>query len=137
MSAASLPPLGNGASNALSPPREENFSQKLFALLEARYGDEGFGVDQVCRQLCLSHMQVYRKIKRETGRSPGQLLVEFRMAKAKHLLETTDLPICEVADRTGFGSHNNFSRTFRRLFQCPPARYRANSRPGQVINRLK
>jgi len=57
-------------------------------------------------------------------RTPLNYLTEWRMQLARHLLSDTDMPIIEVATRSGYGSEASFSRIFKRHFNEPPAVFR-------------
>ena len=45
-----------------------------------------------------------RRFREETGQSPGAWLIQQRVRHAQHLLEATDLPVDEVAERAGMGT---------------------------------
>ena len=66
--------------------------------------------------------------KAATGYSPKQYLVLCRIACAKDLLASTDLPVSEVALRSGYSDVNNFIRTFRKESGLTPLRYRERQR---------
>ncbi len=108
------------------------FVRQLTALLEVSYADESFDTSVMCRKLCLCRMQVHRKVKKNIGLIPAKCILYFRLAKAMLLLSNSVHTIGEIACQTGFGSPNNFSRAFRRVFGMTPSQSRQ-----QVINRLK
>lgn len=60
----------------------------------------------------------------EVSMSPIQYLVDYRIHAASLLLRKTELPIAEIANRTGFGSATYFGRMFKRHMGCAPQRYR-------------
>lgn len=66
--------------------------------------------------------------KEATGYSPKQYLVLHRIACAKELLSDGELPVSEVAFRSGFTDVNNFIRTFKRDAGMTPLRYRETHR---------
>lgn len=68
--------------------------------------------------------QVFRKLKALTGKSTTHLIRSIRLAKAKELLETTNLPVSEVGYETGFGNPTYFSRMFQEEFGMPPSSIR-------------
>jgi transcriptional regulator GlxA family with amidase domain len=49
-------------------------------------------------------------------------------ARAQELLETTDLPVETVAERTGLGNAGNLRKIFRRHVRTTPSSYRATFR---------
>ncbi|NLC82767.1 MAG: helix-turn-helix transcriptional regulator, partial [Lentisphaerae bacterium] len=51
-----------------------------------------------------------------------------RMEQAKTLLETTDLPVPDVAEQSGFGSPEYLAAVFRRAFGLTPLKYRRVAR---------
>ena len=66
-----------------------------------------------------------RRFVAETGVPPMQWLTTQRILHARLLLETTDLPIDEVARRCGFGSATLLRHHFDAEVGVPPTRYRA------------
>ena len=68
-----------------------------------------------------------REFKAHYKMPPGKWLNERRLAKAKFLLETTELTIQEIAFDCGFNSPSHFSKMFRESF---------GQRPSSVKKRL-
>ena len=68
----------------------------------------------------LSQSQLYRKIKALTDLSTAGFIRNVRLTKGKHLLETTDLTVSEVAYEVGFTSPNYFSDAFLEMFGARP-----------------
>jgi AraC-like DNA-binding protein len=73
-------------------------------------------------RLSAAHLQ--RLFKRETGLHISQLLSEYRLEIAVHLLSTSDLQIKEIAYAVGYRHHSSFVRAFRRRFAHSPMRHR-------------
>ncbi|MFC8547384.1 GlxA family transcriptional regulator [Streptomyces sp. NPDC057273] len=65
-----------------------------------------------------------RRFRAEAGTTPGQWLTAQRVELAKQLLETSDLTIDHIADRTGFGSGNSLRQHMRAMVGISPAAYR-------------
>jgi CheY-like chemotaxis protein len=105
---------------ARRPDSERAFLEKLEAIVQQHLGETGFGVPQLAEALHMSQMQVYRKLKALTGRTPSQFIRSFRLQKGKELLHTTDLTISEIAYEVGFSDPNYFSRTFHHEFKVSP-----------------
>ncbi len=68
------------------------------------------------------------KFKKETGVSVNAYIRSAKIERAKVLLETTDLPVNEIADRLAFNTPNYFIQTFRETAGMTPARYRDSCR---------
>ncbi len=75
---------------------------------------EPISVDSVADVFGRTPNYVSSKFKKEVGKSFTDFLIELRVGKALNMLKYTDLPISEVAKRTGFSSYAYFSRTFRK-----------------------
>ncbi|WP_042442823.1 transcriptional regulator FtrA [Azospirillum sp. B510] len=71
-----------------------------------------------------------RRFQAMTGTSPGDWLLTERLNRARELLECGNLPVEEVASRTGFGSAATLRHHFRRRLGLSPATYRARFRRG-------
>jgi transcriptional regulator GlxA family with amidase domain len=58
------------------------------------------------------------------GMTPLAWLTQQRLARARELLETTDLPVETVAQRSGLGTGSGLRQHFQRAFGTTPAAYR-------------
>jgi len=72
----------------------------------------------------LSPFHFARAFKHSVGTSPHRYVTERRIERAKSLLLDGDLPICRVAQESGFTSQQHFTGVFRRFTGAPPATYR-------------
>mgnify|MGYP002224365329 FL=1 len=64
--------------------------------------------DALAYNLCISRAQLNRKLKAITGFTTTEYILQVRIALAKHLLDTTDLPIWEVAEKCGMDNATYF-----------------------------
>ncbi len=112
------------ASPAPAKGLNERFLADVNRLLERHYGDEGFGIRQLCEKLGISRTQLHRKLTALTGRSASHFIRDFRLRKARELLGQDHLTIAEVAYAVGFRDPNYFSRTFAEEFGQSPVALR-------------
>ncbi|MGN1249678.1 MAG: helix-turn-helix domain-containing protein, partial [Candidatus Spyradocola sp.] len=63
----------------------------------------------------------------QVGYSPKQYIKLLRLSYARELMETTDLPVTDVAVKCGFADVNNFIRAFRQTYSVPPGKWRHSS----------
>ena len=84
----------------------------------------------LARRLGYSERQVHRTLVAEVGAGPLALARAQRAQTARVLLETTDLPITDVAFAAGFASVRQFNDTVREVFAATPSGLRARRRPG-------
>lgn len=117
---ADMKHLSDAKSDPSRKNLEDTFLQKLQQVVATRLDDPTMGVVDLCRAARLSNMQVNRKLKALTGKTPSQFIRSIRLQKARHLLETTDLNISEIAYDVGFKDPNYFSRSYSEEFGHPP-----------------
>lgn len=65
--------------------------------------------------------------KASMGISPMRYLRQQRMQFARELVETTQLSMCEIADRVGIPDAARFSQAFRSYWQAAPSAWRRNA----------
>lgn len=66
-------------------------------------------------------------LKKETGRTFGDLVTERRMERAQELLAHTGMRILDVAQAVGFDDEAYFARRFKQCFGVAPSAYRSRS----------
>lgn len=103
---------------------EDAFLQKIKDLVEAHLDEADFDISKLARQAGMSRVQLYRKVKALTGKSPSIFVRTIRLQKAKALLQTTALNISEIAYDVGFSDPASFSKTFREQFGESPTEFR-------------
>lgn len=70
---------------------------------------------------------------RQTGRSPVDFLLNYRLERAREMLGSTDMKIYEIAEYTGFDSVSYFNRKFKSVYRHTPAFYRKNAGTNPYI----
>ena len=63
-----------------------------------------------------------------TGMPPHRYVLARRLAQARRLLATSDLPIAVIADQCGFFSQSHLTKCFRASHATTPAAYRRQTR---------
>ena len=93
--------------------RDKQFLKQLHAIIQKNLSDSEFGVEEIGKQIGLSRVQLYRKVKAMTGSSVVDLLRKARLAKAKRLLESRSMSVSEVAYDVGFSAPSYFTKCFK------------------------
>ena len=86
---------------------------------------EDLPLDRLAERAGMSLRTFLRRFRDATGTTPAEWLVGERLALARDLLETTELPVERIATDCGFGSADTLRHHFRRRLATSPARYRA------------
>jgi AraC family transcriptional regulator len=81
---------------------------------------ENLPLAAIAREACLSPYHFQRAFTRAFGRSPHAYQTALRLARARRLLETTELTVTEVCGTVGFESAPSFSALYRRVYGEPP-----------------
>ena len=76
----------------------------------------------------LSPATFYRLFTRTMKTKPNSYLTSLRISRARHLLETTNRTIADIAQECGFCDHSHFVHVFRRERGQTPGFYRAQHR---------
>ena len=78
----------------------------------------------VAARAVMSPRTLNRRFRDQTGTTPLQWLIRQRLIRARILLETTGLPVEEVAAEAGFGSAIALRQHFARAVNTSPVAYR-------------
>ena len=102
---------------------DEQLLKDMKALVEKHLEDDGFTVEQLAQALAMSRMQLYRKLKSLTGKSPDQLIRSIRLQRAAQLLETGRYNVSEVTYMVGYNDLKSFREQFKKEFGVSPSGY--------------
>ncbi|MCC5840219.1 MAG: response regulator [Opitutales bacterium] len=104
---------------------------RLRQVIRERLAEPALSIETVARQAGLSIRQLQRLTREELGQSPGGLVNQMRLEKAKTLLrEAKDLNVAEIAAAVGLSPHY-FNRLFRSLTGLTPLEYRTRGERGE------
>lgn len=85
---------------------------------------ENLSLDSLCRHFYLSPKQLHSVIKKATGLPPKQYVIQQRIAKAKTLITTTDVPIQNIAEAVGIPDYSYFIKVFKSITGHTPTHFR-------------
>ena len=99
----------------------------VLADIDAHFADPG-GLAETAARLGFSAAYLTTRIRKLTGRTYGEWLIERRMIEARRLLGTTDLGVANVATRTGYAEVESLIRRFRAYHGMTPTAWRQSAR---------
>ena len=82
------------------------------------------GVADLAGRLGIGTRHLSRLFAEHLGASPAQVAISWRVQRAKRLMNTTDLPLSEIARAAGFGSVRSFNDTFQKVYRTNPSALR-------------
>lgn len=86
--------------------------------------DSPLRVPELATMVGVSPSRLGALFRRATGGGIIAYQTSLRMARARHLLDTTSAPVKEIADEIGYDDSYYFSRLFRRIHDLSPTEYR-------------
>lgn len=107
---------------------ETEFVEKIKSLTELNYANPEYDLNYIAGVLGITSVHASRKFKKLSGQNFSQYLSEFRLNKAKKLLEETELKISDISVMCGFGSITYFGSVFKKYLFVTPVEYRAKFR---------
>ncbi len=107
---------------------DQQFLAKLNELIKENLDNSEFKVENLAKELSISRVQLYRKVKSIMGLSVSDYITNYKLEKAKALLKTSSLTVSEIAYKCGFSSPSYFSTSFKNQYDTTPANYRKTSR---------
>jgi AraC family transcriptional regulator len=97
--------------------------RRCLELIRARLSED-VSLDELAAEARLSPFHFARMFKQSLGVPPRVYLTRLRVEKACELLETTDLPVTEIAQEVGYSSSQILARVFAKHRQMSPTDYR-------------
>lgn len=102
---------------------DQQFIDKFQSIIKEKMGDATLNVEDLSKEMGLSRVQLYRKLKSLTQYSPNELLRIERLKRAAKRIVSSDLSISEIAYETGFTAPSYFAKCFKDYFGESPTEY--------------
>ncbi len=80
-------------------------------------------VAELAKKSALSRSAFFERFRNQVGVTPMEYLLNWRMALAKSMLQSTQKRIADIAETVGYGSASAFSVAFTRHVGVPPSEY--------------
>ena len=129
--------------NAAPDARDWNVSsdmvRRAMTLIDAGALDEG-DVASLAAELHVGERHLRRLFAAETGTSPNEIARHRRLRRARHLIESTDMPISDIAFSAGYSSLRQFNDSIRSGYGASPSELRRDRKgrlaPARLTIRL-
>lgn len=102
---------------------DRDFLERVVGAIESNMVEEGFGAEMLAGEVAMSVSQLNRKLNALIGQSSGKLIRSMRLQRAADLLTGKAGNVTEIAYMVGFGEQSNFTRAFKKQFNCTPTEY--------------
>ena len=105
--------------------KEDNaFMQRVYQWMDMNYKDPTLDVESLIAYMSMSLADFEGQLKRITNMTPKELISEYRLSKAKLMLEHTDDSIADISFELGFANGSQFTRLFQEAMGMTPSQYR-------------
>lgn len=112
--------------NLSIPNADDTFIKNIIVLIEENIADPTYNVNDLCKELGLSRIQLYRKLKKMIGQSANELMRSVRLKRAAQLLKQQKLTIAEITYQVGFNDLQYFRKCFKKQYGVNPSEYVSN-----------
>ncbi|WP_196139209.1 hybrid sensor histidine kinase/response regulator transcription factor [Aliikangiella sp. G2MR2-5] len=102
---------------------DDTFVKKLMSNIEKYHSNSQFGVEWLADTMALSRRQLSRKAKSLTGRTPSEILANYRLERAADLLLKNSGKVSTIAFNVGFNNLVSFGRAFKQKYGVSPTEY--------------
>jgi signal transduction histidine kinase/DNA-binding response OmpR family regulator len=99
---------------------DRKFVNEFTSYVESNIANDDLSVEDVCKNIGVSKVQLYRKVKALLGINVSDYILNSRLSKAKYMLQHENLTISEIAFKVGFSSPAYFSTVFKSKFGVTP-----------------
>ncbi len=119
--------LGSGGTAYLNQ-EDYDFVKAQLDWLEVNHSNPSLKIDEMVAQSNLNRESYKMRLKELTGMTPKEFVNDFRHRKAVMYIESTDMPIADIAAKTGFDSSISFISAFKQTTGLTPSKYRDQQR---------
>jgi signal transduction histidine kinase/AraC-like DNA-binding protein/ligand-binding sensor domain-containing protein len=102
---------------------DEKFLLRAIEIIENHLDDPDYSVDFFSRDIGMSRVGLYHKLKALTDLSVQEFIFALRLKRAAQLLKQSGLNITEVAYQVGFKDSSHFTKLFKKHFGIPPSAF--------------
>lgn len=110
--------------------RGDRLIDNCLTLMQANI-EEPLKIGELARKQGVSTRKLQRRFHEKTGTGPLTAYRALRIERAQQLLVHTSLSLSEIIVATGFGTHSNLARWFRREYGVSPLTLRKQAFAGQ------
>ncbi|MGP4039355.1 AraC family transcriptional regulator [Gracilibacillus sp. D59] len=110
--------------DAKDDSKNKKISDKMIRIIHENYNKD-ISLDLIAAELHYNPNYLSSIFQKETGYSFSEYLLRYRLNKAKEWLTTTNMSVKEIAERLQYNNSQNFIRSFRKMEEITPGKYRA------------
>lgn len=107
---------------------QDEILRKMVYFIEQNLTCEDYDLELLSRDMGMSRMSLYRKMKTCTDQSPGEFIRDYRLKKAAELLTHSEESISEICFHTGFNDLKSFRIAFKKKYGMTPSDFKKSKK---------
>ena len=112
---------------------DQAFLEKVNEVVTEHYDDPEFSTEDFADEMCMSRMNLHRKLKSQTGHSATAAIRAARLEKAAELIENDAGSITEICYEVGFNHPSYFARRFKETYGVTPSEFETETQYDEEI----
>ncbi|MDE7403730.1 MAG: AraC family transcriptional regulator, partial [Lachnospiraceae bacterium] len=108
------------------------YIKEAFSFIEQNFQND-ITVEDIAASCGLNRSYFGKIFHENTGKSPQEFLISYRMSKARELLKLTGLSIADIGNAVGYSNQLHFSRAFKNVYGISPRQWRNENGGGKRI----
>jgi len=109
---------------------EDEIAKKVIEIIEKKYADE-LDLKLISEEIHLTPYYIGNIFKKYTGKQFSQYLNDYRIDKAKEILQTSKIKVSHLAEAVGIRNSSYFCVLFKNRFGISPGDYKNILKGGQ------
>lgn len=101
----------------------DKLMRRIMKVINDNISDPYLNIDKISREVGISRVHLYRKLKELTNQSARDFLRNVRLKHAAELLRQGNSNVSRIAELTGFSSVAVFSHAFKELYGVSPTEF--------------
>ncbi len=103
---------------------DRKFLASVDTYIHDNMGDPDASVEGMSCSLCISRVQLYKRMLALTGTTPSEYMRAKRIRHAEELMHTGEYNVSEIAYKVGFNNPRYFSKYFQEAYGMTPSQYK-------------
>lgn len=108
------------------------YIKEAFSFIEQNF-QNNISVEDIAASCGLNRSYFGKIFHENTGKSPQEFLISYRMTKAAELLKLTELSISDIGNAVGYPNQLHFSRAFKNVYGISPRQWRYENGGGRRL----
>lgn len=113
---------------------DEKLMQRIMKVVNAHLADPNLGNEVITREVGISRVHLYRKLKELTNLSLRDFIRNIRLNEAARLLGEQKHSVAEIAQKTGFENVSYFTVIFKQKYGVPPSQYHGQAAEKEEVD---